>query len=149
MNAWADLEAALKPVPAFFVQRPDDRREWTELQRQGTFLSVMRMAAPRLLVYPNPNAGKRNPLQARREGIRAGVFDLTIVWQRSKIAYLELKGWSGKKRKVAGTLSDAQIEFGNRLVDLDVPCACFFDPYDAADWLRELGFPIAEVRRAA
>lgn len=144
---WGSLETTLHPVPTFFVQAPDGRKDWTELQRQGTFLALMKRAAPRLLVYPNANAGKRNPSKARAEGIRSGVFDLTIVWQRSKIAYLEFKGYTSGGRP--GALSDNQIEFGNRLVELDVPCACFFDPYAAANWLRELGFPVAEVRHAA
>lgn len=144
---WGSLECPLNPVPAFHVQAPDGRRDWPEIDRQATFRSVMRMAAPRLLIYANANAGKRNPARARKEGIRAGVFDITVVWQRALIAYIEFKGYDARGR--AGSLSDEQITFGNRLVELGVPCACFFDPYDAADWLREQGFPIAEVRRAA
>lgn len=145
--SWSDLEAPLNPVPTFYVQAPDARRDWVEIDRQATFRRVMNLAAPRLLIYANANAGKRNPAKARKEGIRAGVFDMTVVWQRAKIAYIEFKGYDSRGR--AGSLSDAQIQFGNRLTELGVPCACFFDPYDAADWLREQGFPIAEVRRAA
>lgn len=145
--SWADLAEDLNPEPAFYVQAPDGRKDWPELKRQGAFLKLMRAAAPRVLVYPNVNAGKRNPVRARAEGIRAGVFDLTILWRRNLIAYIELKGYTAAGR--SGQLSDEQIRFGNRLVELDVPCACFFDPYDAVEWLRECGFPVAEVRRAA
>ncbi|RIV79555.1 hypothetical protein [Pelagerythrobacter aerophilus] len=147
MTDWADLESTLDPVPVFPVQAPDGRRDWSEIDRQGTFLSVMRWSAPRVLVYPNANAGKRNPATARKEGIRAGVFDLTCVWRQRLVAYIELKGYSKAGRP--GVLSAQQIEFGNRLIELGVPCACFFDPYDAAEWLRGQSFPVAEVRRAA
>lgn len=147
MNAFQDLERTLAPVPQFYVQAPDQRRDWTEIQRQGTLLKLMRSAAPRVLVYPNMNAGKRNPAKARAEGAYAGVFDLTVVFRRNLIAYLEMKGFTKAGR--AGQLSHQQIEFGNRLVELGVPCASFFCPYAAIDWLREQGFPVAGVRHAA
>ncbi|MXP42966.1 hypothetical protein [Allopontixanthobacter sediminis] len=144
---FADLETSLKPVPQFFVQAPDKRKDWPEVDRQATFFSTLRMAAPRLLVFANANAGKRSPRMARKEGILGGVFDVSIEWTRMLHAYVEFKGYDKSGR--AGVLSPNQIDFGNRLVDLGIPCACFFDPYDAADWLREQGFPVAEIRRAA
>lgn len=147
MIDFSHLESPLEPIPAFPVQAPDGRNDWSEIDRQGTFLTAMRNSAPRVLVYPNANAGKRNPRTARREGIRAGVFDLTCIWKRETVAWIELKGYSKAGRP--GSLSPQQIEFGNRLVDLGRPCACFFNPYDAVEWLREQGFPVSEVRRAA
>lgn len=144
---WAELESGLHDAPRFHVEAPDGRREWTEIERQVTFRRLMATAAPRLLVFANANAGKRNPRQAKREGILGGVFDLTILWRRQAIAYVEFKGYDARGR--AGKLSQAQIDFGNRLADMDVPCACFFSPYSAIDWLREQGFPIAEVRHVA
>lgn len=147
MSLWDTLETPLDAAPRFFVQAPDGRRDWPEVARQATFLQVMRWSAPRVLIFANANAGKRNPRQAQREGIRAGVFDMTIDWRTPIHAYLEFKGYDARGR--AGQLSDAQIGFGNRCVELGIPCACFFDPYDAAEWLREQGFPVAEVRRAA
>jgi len=92
-----------------------------------------------------PNAGKRNPAQARREGIVAGVFDTVWRWRRPLVAHIEMKGYD--KRGRAGSLSVQQIEWGNRMVALGYPVACFFDPYAAVEWLRELRFPFAEVRR--
>ena len=147
MTTFADLDCDLYPSPQFLHEQPDQRRDWTELERQTTFRTLIRHAAPRLLVYANANAGKRNPTQARREGIMAGVFDMTVLWTQNRIAYLEFKGFTKAGR--AGKLSVPQIEFGNRLVELGIPCAQFFSPMNAIAWLREQGFPIAEIRDAA
>lgn len=146
-DPWAALESTLNPEPAFYVQPPDGRRDWPEIARQATLFCVMRLAAPRVFGMAVPNAGKRNPRTARREGIRSGAFDTIWHWRAGLIAYVEMKGYDSRGRP--GTLSDNQVEFGNRMTELGVPCACFFDPYDAAEWLREQGFPVAEVRRAA
>lgn len=142
---WQSLESPLDPEPAFLVEAPDDRREWPEIDRQATFLQLMRHAAPRVVVYANANAGKRARHVARKEGIRSGVFDVVCIWRGPLIAYIEFKGWSGKRPR-AGQLSRNQIEFGNRMVELGIPAACFFSPHNALNWLREQGFPIAEVR---
>jgi hypothetical protein len=144
---WSVLETSLDPDPEFFVQAPDGRKDWTELQRQTTFLRCLHMAGPRVLVFANANAGKRNPRKAKAEGIKAGVFDITCLWRGPLTAYIEFKGYAGQKRKQAGSLTRNQVEFGNRCTQLGIPAACFFDPYDAIDWLREQGFPIAAVRR--
>lgn len=147
MNAWADLETSLEPVPEFFVQAPDKRKGWTELQRQTTFLRLMRMAAPRVMVFANANAGKRNPQQAKREGIKAGVFDIACLWRAPQVTYIEFKGYTKAGR--AGELTPQQIDFGNRCAGLGIPAACFFDPYDAVNWLKTQGLPVREVERGA
>ncbi|MBT2133963.1 hypothetical protein KK137_06415 [Croceibacterium sp. LX-88] len=142
---WADeLETSLSPKPQFLVEMPDGIRDWTEIGRQTTLFSVMRMAAPKVFGMAVPNAGKRNPMQARREGIRSGAFD--TVWHSYPrlIAYVEMKGYDSRGR--AGSLSTNQIEFGNRMTALGIPCGCFFDPCSAVSWLREQGFPVTEVR---
>jgi len=144
---WSALETPLDPEPEFFVQPPDKRKDWTELQRQTTLLRLAHMFAPRVMIFANANAGKRNPRKAKAEGIRAGVFDLTCLWRGPLPAFIEMKGYTKGGRP--GALSRNQIEFGNRCVQLGIPAACFFDPYDALNWLREQGFPVAEVRRAA
>lgn len=144
---FADLDCDLYPTPQFPHEAPDQRKDWTEIDRQAAFLRVMRTAAPRLLVFANANAGKRNPRQAVKEGIRAGVFDVSVIWTERRTAFIEFKGYTKAGR--AGSLSVPQIEFGNRLVELGVPCAMFFSPYNAIKWLREQGFPIAEMRDAA
>lgn len=143
---WGSLEKTLTPEPAFLVEGPDKRKDWPELQRQAAFLRLMRTAAPRVMVFANANAGKRNPTQAKREGITAGVFDLTCI-SPGRTAFIEIKGFTKAGR--AGALSLPQIEFGNRLVELGIPCACFFSPTGAASWLRAQGFPVAAFRDAA
>lgn len=138
-----DLETDLYPTPQFPHESPDGRKDMPELLRQTSFLKLMRTAGPRVLVFANANAGKRNPQQAKREGIKGGVFDLTCLW-RARCAYIEFKGYTKAGR--AGQLSDNQIRFGNRLVELDIPCASFFSPVNAVNWLHSIGFPVSEVR---
>ena len=144
---WADLDTPLQPVPDFLVEAPDGRKDWAEIDRQATLRKLLAVSAPRLVVYANANAGKRNPMKAKREGIMGGVFDLSILWRAPAICYVEMKGYDKSGRP--GTLRDNQIEFGNRCVALGIPCACFFSPHRALAWLREQGLPIAEVRDAA
>lgn len=144
---WSDLETGLQEPPRFHVEAPDGRKDWREIDRQATFRRLIATASPRLLVFANVNAGKRNGRLARKEGILGGVFDITVLWRRQQIAYVEFKGYDARGR--SGKLSQAQIDFGNRLTGLEVPCACFFSPYSALEWLRGQGFPIAQVRDAA
>lgn len=140
--SWAALESALEPVPEFRVQAPDGKREWSEIDRQVTFRRLMRETAPRVHIHANANAGKRNPSLARKEGIVAGVFDMSVAFKAPLAAWIEFKGYAGKR---PGQLSNQQIEWGNRMHQLGWPVACFFDPYAAVDWLRDQGFPIARV----
>jgi hypothetical protein len=143
---WDDLETTLEPVPEFFVQAPDKRKDWAEIDRQATFLKLCRQAAPRVMVRATANAGKRNPRLAKKEGIVAGTFDLVCHFRAPQVAYIEFKGYTKAGR--AGVLSPQQIEFGNRMTAFGIPVACFFDPYDAFDWLQHQGFPCAAVSRA-
>lgn len=144
MTLWTHLETSLAPEPQFYCEAPDDRRDWAEIDRQATFFATLRLRGPRVLAYANANAGKRARHVAGKEGILSGVFDVTCVW-RDRAAWIEFKGWSGKKQKRRGALDTPQIEFGNRLVELGQACACFFDPHAAVDWLAEQGFPIARA----
>lgn len=141
--SWAELEAPLDAQPEFLVQAPDGKKDWSEIQRQVEFRRLMRMAAPRVLVYANPNAGKRNPMQAKREGIMAGVFDLSIEFRAPLRALVEMKGY---RQRRPGSLTQSQIDYGNRMTQLGWSVACFFCPLAAVDWLRGLGFPIAQVQ---
>lgn len=147
MNYWDRLETPLNQAPTFFVEEPDGRKDWAEIDRQATFFKLLRLTGPRVLAYPNVNAGKRNPRLARKEGIVAGVFDVTCAFRPSLTAWIEFKGYDKSGR--AGKLSQSQIDFGNRLIDLGRPCACFFSPDCALGWLRELGFPIRSADHAA
>jgi len=140
---WSDLESPLEPVPEFYVEPPDGRKDWREIDRQATFMRIMSFAASRVLVYANANAGKRARHVARKEGILSGVHDLTCVW-KGRIAWIEMKGYDGRGRP--GTLSHRQVEFGNRVTQLGWPCACFYSPYAAAEWLRDQGFPVGNFK---
>lgn len=137
----------LTEAPLFYCEAPDCRKDWPEIDRQVTFFNLMRHAAPGVAVWATANAGKRNPMQARREGIKSGVFDVQCVADRPLLALIEFKGYDARGRP--GKLSDNQIRFGNRMHRYSVPVACFFSPHRAVDWLREHGFPVAEVRDAA
>lgn len=147
MTAFDYLPAGdpLTEAPLFYVEPPDVRKDWPELSRQTTFLQLMRYAAPKVAVWATANAGKRNPMQARREGIKSGVFDIQCASEGPLIALLEFKGYSKDGR--AGKLSDNQIEFGNRMHGYGVPVACFFDPHAAVEWLRAQGFPVAAMQK--
>ena len=136
---FAGLDSPLVEVPRFLVEPPDGRKNIAELPRQTTFLGIMRMAAPSVEVRALPNAGKRNPSQAKKEGIKAGLFDIGCWWGRGH-ALIEFKGYDARGR--AGALSQNQIAFGNRLHDLGWPVACFFDPERAAAWLADQGAPV-------
>lgn len=144
---FADLETDLDPTPQFHVEAPDGLKHWRELDRQASFFKLLRYVGPRVHAFANANAGKRNPRQAKLEGIKSGVFDVTCQFRGPLVAYIEFKGYDARGR--SGQLSDNQVRFGNRCVELGIPCACFFTPQAALDWLRAQGFPIAESRRAA
>lgn len=50
MNAFAHIpESDLDQVPSFFVEAPDNRKDWPEIDRQATFFHILRMAGPRVL----------------------------------------------------------------------------------------------------
>ena len=144
MTTWDALETPLAPFPRFYVEAPDGRKDWAELDRQAALFAAMHRLAPRVLGYAIPNAGKRNPGKARREGIMAGVFDTRWEWRAPLTAVIEIKGYDARGRP--GKLSAAQIDYGNRMHDLGHHVACFFDPLAAVNWMRELGFPIAQAR---
>lgn len=137
---WDDLETPLREAPLFFVERPDGRRDWPEQKRQAVLLDLLAYS-PGVVAWPVPNAGKRNPAKARGERILGGVLDITVTAAGPLIAMIEMKGYD--QRGQPGKLRPNQIQFGNRLVRIGIPCACFFSPHKAADWLREQGFPIA------
>jgi len=125
-------------APLFPVQAPDGRRDWAEADRQATFRGRLRMVAPSLMVFANANAGKRARHQAIKEGVRAGVFDITVasgtVGHRFT-AWPEFKGYAGGR---PGKLSIDQIEWGNTMWRAGHHVACFFDPDAAVEWIRSI-----------
>lgn len=144
-SLWADMETPLVQTPDFYVQAPDGARQWSEIDRQQMLFNLMRSAAPRVVGWAIPNAGKRNPSKARKEGIRGGVFDTQWAWRHPVTAWVEMKGYDAAGR--AGKLSPQQIDWGNDMVRLGHHVACFFDPYAAVAWLRDRGFPVRQVVR--
>lgn len=145
MNAFAlfnALETPLEEKPRFPVEPPDGRRDVAELPRQTEFLTLMRMVAPTVEVRALPNAGKRNPQQAKREGIKSGLLDIGLWWDNRGHAVLEFKGYSQGR---AGKLSANQIAFGNRLHDMGIPVACFFTAEAAVAWLADVGAPVRRL----
>lgn len=143
MNAFAHLETPLDEAPLFPVEAPDGRKDWPEDQRQATFFRLLHLAGPTVLAFPVPNAGKRNPMKARREGIVGGVLDIMVMWEGAGRAMVELKGYSKAGRP--GELQQNQIDFGNRAVRIGCPVACFFEPINAISWLRDQGAPIGRI----
>lgn len=131
------LDGRLNDSPRFPIEAPD-KNPASEIQRQTTFRRLMAQLAPAVLVYANTNgthiASQAGRAKANREGRTIGVPDVTVVWNRG-VAWIEFK--SGKGRP-----SQAQIDFGNRLVDCGQHVACFRDPMAAVGWVRSLGAPV-------
>lgn len=149
MVDFADLEGPLKAEPLFPVEAPDGRKDMAEIDRQVMFRRYAANLAPRVIVWANANAGRRNPAQARREGVMAGVFDMTCAWDIAdstnptalqSVCYLEFKGYDKNGRP--GKLSQAQIEWGNAMHERGHMVACFFSGKSAFDWLASLGAPV-------
>lgn len=141
MSYFSDMASTdLYEPPLFYVEHPCGLKKMAEVQRQAQFRNLMTALAPHVMVFANANAGKRNPIQAKREGITAGVFDLTICWDPKRMAMVEFKGFDARGK--AGKLSRSQIDFGNRMHRMGHDVACFFDPFGAIGWLRRSGCPI-------
>lgn len=150
MTAFDHLESPLDEAPIFPVQAPDGRKELSELERQAWVVSYMHRTQPHIVVYATPNAAKRGfkaQRQAKREGLLAGVFDLTFAWDvkdapdgRPTVCWAEMKGYDA--RGTAGKLSQPQIDWGNRMHRNGHAVACFFSAQSVIDWLAELGAPV-------
>jgi hypothetical protein len=139
VSAFAHLEDDLSPIPVFPVEKPDGKRTWAEADRQATFRGRLRIIAPSLMVVANANAGKRVRHLAIKEGVRAGVFDMTVASGTVGglfVAWPEFKGYDARGR--AGTLSKSQIEWGNQMHRAGHHVACFFDPDAAVEWIRSI-----------
>ena len=86
----AAARAAIGPQTAAILVEPIQGEGGIRVPPRA-FLRDLRIMAPAVAAYANANAGKRNPSKAKAEGIRAGVFDLTLVWNRG-VAWVEFKG---------------------------------------------------------
>lgn len=143
MKSWDDLERPLDESPLFHVEQADGVQKAPEIANQRAFLNAGRYLAPQVLIFANANAGKRNPMVAKREGIMAGVFDLTAA-QTGRVAWVEFKGHTKAGR--AGALSQSQVDWGNAMSRMGFDVGCFFDPLSAWRWLKELGFNVGDVK---
>lgn len=137
---WADLEHKLNAPPQFYVQMPDGVKDWSEDARMIAFFSMLHRVAPNVMAHHIKNEGKYNHAHAARGGVVAGVFDIAIYGKYPLAAVIELKGYTKAGRP--GTLSQTQIDWGNRIIDCGWHAACFFCPYAAIRWLAERGFPV-------
>lgn len=155
MNMFAHLETPLDEDPLFPVEDwkalAEPRRDLSELDRQSQFVGFMRRVCPHMMVAAIPNAGKRGfkaQHQVKREGMQTGAFDTLVTWDiehaapdcPSTMAMIEFKGFDARGK--AGSLSQSQIDFGNRLHRQGHKVACFFSAKSAIEWLRSLGAPI-------
>lgn len=147
-GAFDHLETPLVEAPLFPCEAPDERRDLSEHERQSWFVAFMRRTQPHIEVHANMNHGQRGQIKARREGIKAGVFDMFIGWDYRltpgvpvTACWAEFKGYEAKSGR-PGKLSIAQIEWGNAMQAKGFPVACFFSAKSCIEWLREIGAPI-------
>lgn len=152
MSAFDHLETPLNEAPLFFVEQPDGLKDLSELDRQAMFRKYLANLAPAVIAYANPNAAKRGlkaRAQAKKEGLMAGVFDMTCAWDIDastipncdvSVCWVEMKGYDSNGRP--GKLSQAQIDWGNSMVRKGHKVACFFSGKSAFDWMASLGAPI-------
>jgi hypothetical protein len=120
---------------------PKDKDPASELQRVQTFLRMLGTLGPRCIVWAVPNAAKRTMWQAgqaKREGMKPGVPDLTICFTGG-VFFAEFK--DGKSMP-----SVAQCEMLDRLYRAEQPCGVFRQPTTLINHLRHLGAPIAKAR---
>lgn len=135
-----DLESSLKPIPRFTIE-PKDRALGSEIERQTVFLGMLRMVAPTVIAWAVPNGhnrGLKDRAKAKKEGLRAGVPDLTLCWNHG-VAFLEFK--DGK-----GNPADNQIDLLNYLQDAGHHCAIVRSAEFAIELLEMWGAPVRRVR---
>lgn len=147
MTAFDHLETPLDEAPLFPVEAPDGRKGLSEHERQSWFVAFMRRTQPHIEVHANMNHGARSQLRGVREGMKPGVFDITVAWDAREtpdvpvtVVWCEYKGYSSAGRP--GKLSAAQIDWGNAMHRKGFPVACFFSAKSCIDWLRAIGAPI-------
>jgi hypothetical protein len=105
-------------------------------------VEYLRLVMPGALVIHPANGGKRSAREGaefKRMGVLAGTFDLIIVTQEGRLAFLEVKD-------ALGTLSKPQKAFGAALDAAGVPWAVVRSVDDARRVLSLWGI---ETREAA
>lgn len=142
MNAFSAIDALdmpLKAEPRFTIE-PKDKAAGSEIERQTTFLGMLRMLAPTVMVWAVPNGhnrGLKDRVKAKKEGLKAGVPDLTLVWNHGA-AFLEFKDGRGNP--------DAnQVDLLNYLQEAGHRCAVVRSPEFALSLLADWGAPVRRV----
>jgi hypothetical protein len=126
-----ELEEADELLCHIDVRDKDPR---SEEKRQLAFRRQMALLCPAVMVWATPNGAKRSvweAAKAKREGLRAGVADVTCVWNRG-VAWLEFKNGTAMP-------SPAQREFLNSLWRAGHHVGVFRQERSAVDWLLGLG----------
>lgn len=115
-----------------------DKDGTPEEKRQIAMLRDLRMLAPTIIVWAVPNGMRTTSWsagKAKREGMKAGTPDLTLVWNRG-CAFVEVKSGTG--------MPDAnQRETLNRLHRAGQHCGVFRTSASLLAWLKGLGAPVA------
>ena len=142
MTALAELLAMDTPLDAQprFPVEPRDRQPGSEVERQAAFRKLLRAVGPSVMSWAVPNAGKRGlaaQARAKKEGMTAGVHDEHYAWPGG-FACLEWKDGTGR-------LSQAQIDWGNAMIDRGFRVACVRTPEFALSLFREWGAPVRNI----
>ena len=127
------LDAPLKPIPLFAIE-PKDGATASEIERQTRFLGSLRIAAPQVIAWAVPNGhnrGLKDRAKAKKEGLRAGVPDLTIVWDQG-VAFLEFKNGTDSP-------DENQTDLLNYLQEVGHFCAVVRTPQFAMGLLEKWG----------
>ena len=147
-SSFADLETPVYEEPRFPVEAPDGRKDLSEHERQSWFVAYMRRTQPHIEVHANMNHGRRSQTRAKREGMKAGVFDVTVAWDYRltpgapvSVAWVEFKGYETASKR-PGKLQPSQIDWGNAMLDKGFAVACFFSAKSCIEWLRKIGCPL-------
>lgn len=140
-TAFDALETSLTEAPRFTIE-PPDRDSRSEIERQTAFLGMLRMVGPTIMTWAVPNGhnrGLKDRVKAKKEGLRAGVPDLTVCWNHG-VAFFEFKDARGKPQP-------NQIDLLNYLHDAGHRCAVVRSPEFAISLLAEWGAPVRAVTR--
>lgn len=123
----------------YHIDPPKAAYDGSEIAIQTLFRGRAKIMCPRVLIVAVPNAAKRSQwaiTQAKREGIAPGFPDLMCIWP-GKTAYIEFKAR-------AGSLSESQREWMERLTRYGFPAGVFRHPDTALAFLRANGAPFID-----
>ena len=107
---------------------------------QEAIVRYVRVVAPQLLIYAVPNGGRRSKTEAirlKRQGVLAGVFDLTIVAPGGKHYAVEVK-------TDTGSLSPAQRDIKDHLIRHAIPYVVVRSVEDIRTALAQWGLATRE-----